>query len=322
MIKSDYTVGDVRMETLEIMFDGFDGFVYANGRQQAKLRIKARKQIVNQQKHWVNMPLSDDEKNSIELMTLNNHENPPKGVVYKCCSDGYNFGPLNVQKTMIDEIASVEGGDGYEYISLFVSTNTTQAHDLVAFINLDGEKNWWHSDDAGTDNTFITLEGKTPYSINASDMKASVDDAYYYHNACTHIHDVDVYYWTLPHGLTMTSLAISGGMRYANNELYFFQSGWDMEYIRWSRLYDMSITSLTVGDCTPGSDRRSGDPVPYNASNVHLTATRYKLSGSSYHDAEARVTGIYQFVDNFGCKHELHVQEQTGDSNLIELIDA
>ncbi|CAH1541024.1 hypothetical protein THZG08_860001 [Vibrio owensii] len=302
---------NIKMETFEVSFSG-DSFLYANGRQQIKLQVKARKQIKNDDGLWETQPLTQGEKDSIELVTIGEHLSAEQvDISFSQQSNGYEFGQW-LRGSEPSQEKPIVRDDGFDFIDVYASTSTTEPHEMVAFINLDGDENWWYSDDLGDTNTSVTIQGVEPYKVTADQMLLDFDQPYNYEWAKNFYTDVDIYYWQLPSGLYYKSLSLEQVEAFGGGEDGYFYTQC-VPRIQHCRLIASDVNSLTVYQ-TVGRGVESylqGAGVPNDALNTFSQSTSKLIATRHISDIAPNLSthdtggGIFHFIDAYGCEHKL-----------------
>ncbi|APJ04351.1 hypothetical protein [Silvanigrella aquatica] len=306
-----------------------DSRMYANGNQQCKVEIQARKLVYNAvTSQWEKKDLSNNEKNSIKVVSYSSNLNSSIPTGWYCDNDKNEFDQGIISSRMesdVDsEIANIEtqfdtsssenrsDNRSFEVINRYIRCSSNvpiQSQKLMAVIKLD---------DGTTETTHSVANQSSVVITPVTAIKVGVKDLLDHRREDSYSKDkidVDIYYWKLPYNLTVRNEEILNTF-YSNSKLCYFVDIYSSKTSFKSAVIRKDATYITPYEIYEKTNNH--DKIWLVSDYRHLRALRMCFNTGA-NGGDIRLN--WNISDNFGCVHKFIIKSKD-NYNLIELLDA
>lgn len=300
--------------------------LYANGRQQVKLRVILKKQV-----NGVDQPLSQAEINTLKIVSLN-QSNLPKGWLSSKTNNGYTMGLSSVSRAVgqalqqimekeeieiLAEDAELLASEGIEiqseqvfYFYLSTSDDTLDPMDFEAVITIDGTL--YRSGVSQFNYNYVTIEATRPYVIDAGQLYRPNDGhIVHYEMSKNDYYDAYTVYWYFPDGLKIKHFTMTGTL-YVGYTYGIDFSSKDETPERAISALKRGQENITLPANPPGSVANQHIPDYNNC----IRAVRCEKDNYYYTSNPAHSACNVTVIDEYGCESKYNLFSTDNQSDV------
>ncbi len=322
-----------RLDRFQVSIPGGSNTIsglYANGRQQCKVRIE----VLKVGSDFRVQPLSDSEIASITLLPVSTELFPPQRPDWACDDAPNQYNEANdslaVSRLSPDEAPANEAPQTvYRYLRC--DTRTATSSDFMACITLDdGQKISTHFSSSDMSfNSSVTVRTRAPYALQPREIELQRTIGFSKTFKKKQVITIEQFNWYLPSHLRVDSLRFEGfptvygttpevHWSYVANHGDLFAGG----------MVNKETRSLCLGDLMVGGPfyipdwaDRSFNIGLIDAGQVAIRTVRYVCQGSGATPDRWR-DGECILIDNFGCESRFALTEGSKETGYALVLTA
>lgn len=324
----------VRLTTFEVVL-GSEGpgarFLYANDRHQCKVRVEVTAERQNPDYSWSPMTLSDSERDSVTVTRYSPNLDEPLPLGWSCDREKNMFDTGLWQKGAISPTSEgnadpvkTKASPLNEVIERYMRVSATvpiEPQKFMASIHIGGKTFTTNPASGGVDSS-VTIDPIRPYQVRVADLIEFHDK----HAQNDNTTDVDVYYYTMPSGLSIVSNRGLDNPLSVENEGVNFQTSF-CERILYHK-FTRCKAGIVVSKDFEGAELRVNDIQhgyysggnPYVRFDMVKTFFRVVKLWGKKPITQGNTSSIFRVWDNFGCEHKFFMVPKNHDLD-VELKD-
>lgn len=291
--------------------------LYANGRHQCELVIEVIKEIKDDKGTWVHSPLTDQERDSITVVSTSCNNRLPLGWNCDAVRNDYDLGLWRTGGVQAVEMPAVVADSRIEYVRRYMRCETIQAETFIAQMVV--------LEQMYISSTFnvrrgvgasVNIAPVRPFQLDVHELDEFKDiEAFNQYMV-----DVDVYYWVPPNGLRFVeNKGFEEPLALPNEGAFFSSSMARPLSAELSSLVGTLVDKNTVGQLLSIDEIYNGLELPPTyppvAFNKRPTIMRVVRLLAKMNPPERDTKSAWRLLDNFGNEHKFLVGWST-DSDM------
>ncbi|WP_104023719.1 hypothetical protein [Vibrio hyugaensis] len=315
--------------------------LYANGRQQVKMRVTLLKQVDGS-----NTPLTQTEKDSMtivsyrgngmpgewQLSTIDNEYTPGLNPNRSRKQQGDKEQLTSSVRNKIQDIelysntTGEEVKDGEEVFYFYLSTadESSDPKDFEAIITLEGAGTY-RSGEASFNYSYVTVQAYEPYTVDVSEINVEDEEVYCYEWKKGKYSTIRAYWFNLPSDLSIVEYNSQAPDSWSHSRAFLEFWGHKSDGLTYSSALHHDTTSFNVfqlGVLTNSNHEVMVD-IPLRGAGLRGTIAlneHYNLNCSNgYCDRTYYSKFGVEVIDEYGCEHRyaLHTIKDNYDLEVV-----